>query len=110
MFGDFQVVRDNDDRTALLIELLEQRQNFLAGAGVERARRLIGEYDRRIGHNGTGDGHALPLPAGKLIGPVMAALAKADDGQCFQGLFLGIGRAAVQERQFHVFQRIHARQ
>ena len=39
--GDFGVVRYEDDRAALGVELLEEHQHFEAGAGVEVASPLL---------------------------------------------------------------------
>ncbi len=42
--GDLVVVRDEQDRhPVLLAQVLEQVEHLLAGGGVERAGRLVGE-------------------------------------------------------------------
>ena len=77
--GDLEVVGDDDDGAALPVELFEEGEDFLAGAGIQGAGGFVGQDDRRVGDDGAGDGDALPLTAGKLVGLVMAAFAQADD-------------------------------
>ena len=48
MQRDVVLVRDQDDRVALLVQALEQRHDFVAGRGVEVAGRLVGEQDGRV--------------------------------------------------------------
>src|SRR5260370_35230878 len=44
MAGNAGIMRDDDNRDAFLgVELLEQAKNFLAGAGVQGAGRLISQ-------------------------------------------------------------------
>ena len=64
--GDVLLVRDDDDRDAAAIELLQQRHDFEARRGVERARRLVGEDELGVVDQRAGDGHALLLPARQL--------------------------------------------
>ena len=45
---------------------------------VEVAGGLVGEDQRRLDHQGAGDGHALHLAARQLVGPVRAAMREAD--------------------------------
>ena len=53
----------NDDRRALRHELLERLLHEQLARGVERARRLVEQQDRRILENRARDRDALPLPA-----------------------------------------------
>ena len=62
----------------LSIEPLKHLQDFLAGAGIQVAGRLVGQQDRRMIDERAGDGHALLLPAGKLRRLVVEPLAQAD--------------------------------
>ncbi len=57
---------DDDDRMAARIQLIEQRQQILAGAVVERAGRLIREYHLAAIHQRARDRDALLLAARKL--------------------------------------------
>ena len=52
------------------VQLVEQREDLVAGAAVEVAGRLVGEQDRRAVDQRPGDGDALLLAAGELVGPV----------------------------------------
>ena len=79
--GDVPLVRDENDGVAALVKVLEQRHDFFAGFGIEIAGRFVRQNDRRIVHQRAGDGDALALAAGKLVGLVMNAIAQADVGQ-----------------------------
>src|SRR5690606_16111915 len=59
-------------------ELGEQLHHLVAVGGVEVARRLVGEDERRRGHDGAGDRDALLLPARELLREVVAAVRHAD--------------------------------
>ena len=73
------VVGDQDDRDPfLLVELLKDPQDLLAGVRVEVSRRFVGKEQRGTVDQGPGDGHALLLSAGKLRGLVVQVLAQAD--------------------------------
>lgn len=74
----------------LTIEALENRHNFDAGAGVERAGRFIGENDLRIVHQGAGDGDTLLLASRKLIGVMIGAFGKANRSQRLKRAGAGI--------------------
>ncbi len=47
ILGDVMLVGDENDVVALLVESVEQRHDLDAGLGVEVARGLVGENDRR---------------------------------------------------------------
>ena len=70
--GDVGLMGDDDHGDAGLVQLLEQGDDLLGGAAVERAGRLVGEQDMRVVDQRAGDGHALLLSAGKL-GRLMVA-------------------------------------
>ena len=68
VLGDVRLVRDEDDRAAvLLVELLERPEDDLAGSGVEVAGRFVGEDQGRVVDEGARDGDALDLPAGEFV-------------------------------------------
>ncbi len=69
---------EHNGDAALFIELAEQFHHFVAPRGVEIAGRLVGEDDGRIGDEGTRDGDALLLTAGKLRGGMSLAIGKPD--------------------------------
>ena len=64
--GDRMVVRDRHDRRARRVQLLQQREDVRAGAGVQVAGGLVGEQDRRAADQRPGDRHALALAAREL--------------------------------------------
>ena len=61
--GHIRFVRDEHDRIARLMQSLEQRHDFNAGLRVEVAGRLVGQQDRRIVYERSGNRYALPLAA-----------------------------------------------
>src|ERR1051325_2444369 len=61
--GYVVLVRDEDDGVAHLVQTLEERHDLVAGLGVERARRLVGEKNRRVVDERARDRHALALAA-----------------------------------------------
>ena len=65
---DISFVRHEHDGIALGVQMVEERHDLLAGLGVEIAGRLIGEDDRRMIDQGTGDGYALALAAKSSLG------------------------------------------
>ena len=67
--GDARFMGHQDDRGTLFGGGLgQQLHDVLAGEAVERARRLVGEDDRRLDDEGARDRHALGLTAGHLAG------------------------------------------
>src|SRR5215207_685266 len=59
--GDVVLVRDDDDGVPLAVQPLEEGHDFRARLGVERARRLVGEQNRRVVDERARDGDALAL-------------------------------------------------
>src|SRR5262245_11084958 len=62
--GDARVVRDDDDRLAAGVHLVEDLQDLVARLRVEVAGGLVGQHQRRLHHQRARDGRALALPAG----------------------------------------------
>ena len=58
------------------MDVADQREDLLTGAGVEIPCRLVGEENRRIDRQRAGDRDALPFPAGQLIGTMVHALVE----------------------------------
>ena len=73
--GDVIFMGDHDDGFALVVELAQEPHDLVARVRVEIAGRLVRQNDMRIVDQGTGDGHALLLAAGKLRGPVIEPIA-----------------------------------
>ena len=64
---DPQVVRDEEiGKTAFRLNVLQQVDDLRLDRDVERGDRLVGDDQRRVESEGTGDGKALALPAGEL--------------------------------------------
>jgi hypothetical protein len=102
------VVSDHQDRLLQLArQLLEQVQDLVRAAAVEVSRRLVAEQERRVGHDGAGDGDALLLPARQLPRLVRRAVGDPDDVE--RGLHpllaLRPGQRGEQQRQLHVAER-----
>jgi hypothetical protein len=105
--GDVGLVGDDDDGVALGVEIVEERHDLVAGLGVEVAGGFVGEDDGGLVDQGAGDGDALALAAGELVGLVHHAGAEVDgleDG-LGAGDALGGGGAVVDEGQLDVVQR-----
>src|SRR5699024_11079811 len=66
------VVGGDHHRGAALVDLGEQIEDALGGGGIEVAGRFIGQQDRGPVDVGAGDGHALLLTAGELMGQAAA--------------------------------------
>ena len=106
--GDFGVVRHEDNRASLGVELLEEYQYFEAGAGVEVPRRFVREDDGRIVDQRPRDRHALHLPARHLVALMQHAVAETDVAERLFGPFPSLcGRVGrvVHQRQLDVLQR-----
>src|SRR5262249_15280075 len=110
--GDRPLVRDEDERVASRVELLAQVEDLASGRRVEGAGRLVGEEERRLGHESAREGDALALAAAQLVRLVLHALAQAHPRQRAHRQLAPLARAhaAVDERQLDVLQRRGARQ
>ena len=61
------VVRHHEGRDAdAALQRAQLDLHFLAQLGVQRAHRFVEQQHRRLNHEGTRQGHALPLAAGQL--------------------------------------------
>jgi hypothetical protein len=76
--GDVVLVRDKDDRVALLIQPLKKRHDFDAGCSIESTGGLVREQDRRTIHQSARDGDTLALTARALVRLVVHSLAEVD--------------------------------
>ena len=65
-------------RPPLVDGVAQQREHLAAGARVQRAGRLVGEHDLRLGDERARDRDALLLAARQLRGPVARPVAEAD--------------------------------
>ncbi len=77
--ADCGVVAHDDGRAALGVRKLgEQVVEDARVAGIELARRLVGEQQPRPMRERGADGDALPLAAGELVGPGIALPGETD--------------------------------
>jgi len=68
-------VGDHDQGLPGGVQVPQQLPDLLAGRGVQCSGRFVGQQQLGPVHQGTGDGHALPLPAGQPAGIRVAVLA-----------------------------------
>ena len=107
VFGDVGLVGYDDDGVSAGVEVVEEGHDLVAGLGVEVAGGFVGEDDGGVVDKGAGDGDALALAAGELVGLVHHAGAEIDgleDGLCALEA-LGGGGAVIDEGQLDVVQR-----
>ena len=104
--GDLRLMGDHDDGHALLIELLEDLHNLLAGFGVQCAGGFVRQQHLGVVHNRSGNGHTLALTAGKLGGLKVDPVAQAHSLQSFSGDFLALFAAhtCIEQGQCHIVQ------
>src|SRR5690242_10580473 len=65
MFDGGQAMR-NHERGAIALEIVDCILNASLGFGIERRHGFVEHQHRRVLEQRASDGHALPLPAGKL--------------------------------------------
>ena len=97
------------------LQPLEDLHHLDAGAGVEVAGRLVGEQDRRLGHQRARDRDALLLAARQLVGMMLGRFSRPDRGQRRHRPPPALRRrdaavVRVQQRQLDVLERRRARQ
>jgi len=80
-------------------ELCDQIDNHGAGGGVEIAGGFVGEKDGGLVDQGAGEGGSLELASGKLMRPVMRAIAQAHGGEKFTGTGMGRGVHPTGEKE-----------
>jgi len=77
--GLFLVMGDEDGgEVDAFLKVEEPAAEFLADLGVERAERFVEEKDLGFGGEGAGEGDALALAAGELVGEAVAEAGEAD--------------------------------
>ena len=106
------LVRDQHDRDAGAVQLLEQRHDLEAGAAVERAGRLVGEDQDRLVDQRPRDRDALLLAARQLRRAMVQPVAEADRRQRRARLARRVARAGagIDHRQLDIGERGRARQ
>jgi acyl-CoA thioesterase I len=97
----------HESRVALAVQREHQLDDLLARRQVEVAGRLVGEQDRRLHHQRTGERHTLLLAAGELGGIVGEPLGEADTVELGRGAGERVGAAGKLQRHGDVFKRGH---
>ena len=105
MVRDVYIVRDHDDRDALVVQRPEQLHDLCAGLAVQCAGRFVGEQNFRIIDNGARNGDTLTLTAGKLVGLEIHAVAEPDAFQRANGTLAALlfRHARVEQGERNVF-------
>ena len=80
------LVRDEHAGSSGVAALAEQAKDGLPGLGVESTGRLVREDQSTLPHERPGDGDALLLPAGHVVGEPVRELGEVDLGQRGQRL------------------------
>ena len=99
---------DEDNGFALLfMQRVEQIHHEPPGLAVQRAGGFVRQNDGRVVGHGSGNGDALLLSAGKLVGHVIHAVAHLYHFQQFLGACSALGQrdVGVEHGQFDVFER-----
>ena len=107
--GEAHLMRDDEHRHALAGEVGHDIEYFLDHFGIEGARRFVEKHDFGVHGEGASDGHALLLPAGKLLGPGYFLVGEADfreelssEGDSFLLAFLEHDRGRKRDVVDHV--------
>ena len=93
------VVGDDDDGGAGLVDPVEQLHDPDRGDRVEVSARLVGQQQRRVVDEGAGDGDALLLAAGELVGVAVELGREADQAQRLRHLLADFGAAGADHLQ-----------
>ncbi len=106
------LVRNQHDRQAFVVQILEDFHNLHRRAAVQIPRGFISQQDCRTIDQSARHGDSLLLPSGHLRWKMFHSVREADQRQRVNGAFpaLGLVDLRVQRRQFCVFQRRSARQ
>jgi hypothetical protein len=105
---DLGVVRDEDKGGAAAVQVLEQRQDALAGGRVEAARGLVGEDQARPVGQRSRDSDLLLLAAGQAAGTSLRPLLQPDEREQVAGslqALLGFDAGEGQGQRHVVFGR-----
>src|SRR5262252_442752 len=113
VFRDVVFVSDDQQReAAFAVEPLENLHDLDRSAAVERARRLVGQDDRRLIDQRPRDRDALLLPTRKLIRMIVLAPGQPDRFERLLGAALSLRSLdpGVEHWQLHVLDRRRARE
>ena len=96
----------NHDHQTVLCHILQQIHDLHAGLRVQCAGGFVRQQNIRIVYQCAGNGHALHLTAGHLVGPLVQLVAQTHILQCLLGPLAALctGNAGDGQSQFHVCQ------
>src|ERR1051325_4569612 len=100
-----RIVGDHDNGFAVLVvERLQQAENFIARSTVEIARRLVAQQDGRIRNDGPCDADPLLFAARERAGVMAVTMRKANRLQCGFNVLLSLrfGEMSEKQRQFDI--------
>ena len=103
------VVSDHDDGTSVLrIEPMKDTHYFRPHFGIEVTGRFVGEDNLGIAYNGAGNGHALALTSGELLGIMAQPMRHFHALEDFVRRLspFTFAHAAIEERQHGVVQHV----
>ena len=95
---------DHHGKAQLTVEAPEQGEDGVSGLRVQGARRLVAQQHTRVGGKSTGDGHALLLAAGKLLGVGRGLVGQLDEPEQLGHASLPrlVGKPRLGQRERHV--------
>ena len=83
--SDAVIMRHHDDGEPFQMEFVEQFKNVSPGLGIQIARGLVGEQERRTGHKSTGDGDSLLLATGQFARSMRQSITQTDPFEHLDG-------------------------
>ncbi len=111
--GEAHLVRGDQHRHALALQLADGAQHLADQLGVEGARHLVEEHGPRPGGEGAGDRDALLLAAGEIGGPLVLAPAEPEPLEDLPRLtlrLLAVDPVGADDSQGHVVEHPEMRE
>jgi hypothetical protein len=94
------IVRDHEHGLpALFDQLSQERHDAFTLNAVQVARRLVGQNEKRLDHQGAGDGHALLLAAGEFVRAMLPAMRQSHAPEHLGRPLAGFVRSAAGDGQ-----------
>src|SRR6516162_466075 len=111
MIRDIGFVRNENDCVSALIQIFEERHDFIAGFRIEIASGFIRQDDGWIVYQSPRDGDTLALTARKLVRLVVQTITESYLPQHVRGLLAACFRinASINERELYIPQAVSAR-
>ena len=107
--GRFTAVRGHQNGGSLLVaNVPEKVKNGIAGRAIEISGGLVRQQNARLMNQSAGNGYALHLTAGELVGHAVGKFAKTHSRQPFNRARAGIALPGKLQRYFHVLHRAQA--